>query len=96
MSLKKLFLVHGDFDTQIVFKKFLNENGFPRVEIPELGEVVALTAAFDNTSATDTGFGPYVDVYLPATGADGAGAASDDGLTFVNGSATFNLESSTG
>ena len=42
-SLKKLFLVHGDFDTQIVFKKYLNDNGFPRVEIPELDEVVELT-----------------------------------------------------
>lgn len=56
---------------------------------PLVGDVVALTATFDNTSATDTGFGPYVDVYLPATGADGAGAATDDGLTFVNGSATY-------
>lgn len=42
-GLKKLFLVHGDFDTQIVFKKYLNDNGFPRVEIPELGETVELT-----------------------------------------------------
>ncbi|MBL7817376.1 MAG: MBL fold metallo-hydrolase [Saprospiraceae bacterium] len=42
-KLKKLFLVHGDFDTQITFKKFLNENGFPRIEIPELGEEVELT-----------------------------------------------------
>ncbi len=42
-SLKKLFLVHGDFDTQIIFKKYLNDNGFPRIEIPELGEVVELT-----------------------------------------------------
>ena len=56
---------------------------------PLIGEVVALTATFDNTSATDTGYGPYVDIYLPATGADGAGAATDDGLTFVNGSATY-------
>ena len=43
VSLKKLFLVHGDFDTQIIFKKYLNDNGFPRIEIPELGEVVELT-----------------------------------------------------
>lgn len=43
LGLKKLFLVHGDFDTQIVFKKYLNENGFPHVEIPELGELVELT-----------------------------------------------------
>jgi metallo-beta-lactamase family protein len=42
-GLKKLFLVHGDFDTQIIFKKYLNENGFPRVEIPEMGEIVELT-----------------------------------------------------
>ena len=26
-----------------IWKKYLNENGFPRVEIPELGEVVELT-----------------------------------------------------
>ena len=43
VGLKKLFLVHGDFDTQIIFKKYLNDNGFPRIEIPELGEVVELT-----------------------------------------------------
>lgn len=43
LGLKKLFLVHGDFDTQIVFKKYLNDNGFPHVEIPELGELVELT-----------------------------------------------------
>jgi metallo-beta-lactamase family protein len=43
-GLQKLFLVHGDYETQIIFKKFLNENGFPRVEIPELNEVVELTA----------------------------------------------------
>lgn len=42
-SLKKLFFVHGDFDTQIVFKKYLNDNGFPRIEIPELGEIIELT-----------------------------------------------------
>jgi metallo-beta-lactamase family protein len=43
LGLKKLFLVHGDFDTQIVFKKYLDDNGFPRIEIPKLGEVVELT-----------------------------------------------------
>ena len=45
VSLKKLFLVHGDFETQIIFKKFLNDNGFPRVEIPALGEIIELTEA---------------------------------------------------
>ena len=43
VGLKKLFLVHGDFDTQIIFKKYLNDNGFPRIEIPELGETVEMT-----------------------------------------------------
>ncbi len=56
---------------------------------PLIGEVVALTATFDNADPADTGFGPYIDVYLPATGADGAGAGVDDGLTFVPGSATY-------
>ena len=56
---------------------------------PLIGEVVALTATFDNASATDTGYGPYVDVYLPATGTDCAGVAIDDGLTFVPGSANY-------
>ncbi len=52
-----------------------------------IGEVINFTVGFDNTSATDTGYGPFVDLFLPATGADGAGAATDDGLTFV--SATY-------
>ena len=30
------------------------------------------------------GYGPYIDLILPATGADGAGAATDDGITFLN------------
>ena len=43
-------------------------------------------SALDNTSPTDVGFGPYEDLYLPTTGADGAGAAVDDGITFVSAS----------
>jgi large repetitive protein len=46
-----------------------------------IGEQASLAVTFDNTSttATDIGYGPYVDLYLPATGKDG-----DDGITFVN------------
>jgi fimbrial isopeptide formation D2 family protein/uncharacterized repeat protein (TIGR01451 family) len=49
-----------------------------------IGEQTNLTVTFDNTSATptDVGYGPYVDLYLPATGKDG-----NDGVTFV--SATY-------
>ena len=38
-----------------------------------LGQVATLDIGFSNASPTDTGFGPYVDLYLPATGHDGAG-----------------------
>ncbi|HMO57848.1 MAG TPA: hypothetical protein PKC19_10845, partial [Roseiflexaceae bacterium] len=53
-----------------------------------IGEPLALTVSFDNVSNddTDVGFGPYVDLFLPAAGADGAGAAIDDGVTFIDAS----------
>jgi metallo-beta-lactamase family protein len=41
-SLKKMFLVHGDYDTQQVFAKTLNTEGFRNVMIPELGEEIVL------------------------------------------------------
>jgi len=36
-NLKKLFLVHGEYDTQQSWKSFLGENGFGQVEIPAKG-----------------------------------------------------------
>lgn len=36
-SLKKLFLVHGEYDTQVAFKEYLNGAGFENIEIPALG-----------------------------------------------------------
>ena len=60
------------------------------VDVPAeslLGSEFSFTARFDNTSATDTGFGPYLDLYLPATGADGSTVGPpDDGITYVSGS----------
>ncbi|HUU35204.1 MAG TPA: hypothetical protein VMW48_14160, partial [Vicinamibacterales bacterium] len=53
---------------------------------PLIGEPLVFPVTFDNTGSA-TGFGPYLDLVLPATGADGAGAALDDGITFA--SATF-------
>jgi uncharacterized repeat protein (TIGR01451 family)/fimbrial isopeptide formation D2 family protein len=52
-----------------------------------IGTPLTFTVSFDNASATQTGYGPFIDLILPATGADGAGAAVDDGITFV--SATY-------
>ncbi|MFN8480950.1 MAG: isopeptide-forming domain-containing fimbrial protein, partial [Kouleothrix sp.] len=52
-----------------------------------MGEPIAFTVTFDNVDTTDPGYGPYIDLILPAAGADGAGAATDDGITFS--SATY-------
>ncbi len=41
-SLKKLFLVHGDYDTQQAWKSTLNEDGFKHVDIPAFGNIVNL------------------------------------------------------
>jgi len=36
-SLKKLFLVHGEYDTQVAFREYLKGVGFEDIEIPALG-----------------------------------------------------------
>jgi metallo-beta-lactamase family protein len=35
---KKVFLVHGEYDTQLIFKEKLEKEGFRNVEIPQQGE----------------------------------------------------------
>ena len=56
-----------------------------------LGGAFGITLTFDNVADADpgssVGFSPYIDLVLPTTGRDGAGAAIDDGISF--GSATF-------
>jgi len=53
-----------------------------------IGETFSFSVTFDNTSGTDTdvGYGPYVDVFLPIAGADGAGIEVDDGISFTSAS----------
>lgn len=51
-----------------------------------LGESLIFTATFDNTAPIATGYGPYIDIILPAAGVDGAGDETDDGITFVGAS----------
>ncbi|MDZ4747428.1 MAG: MBL fold metallo-hydrolase [Saprospiraceae bacterium] len=41
-KLKKLFLVHGEYDTQQAWRSYLRENGFQHIEIPAMGETVRL------------------------------------------------------
>ncbi|MCB0750368.1 MAG: MBL fold metallo-hydrolase, partial [Ignavibacteriae bacterium] len=40
--LKNIFLVHGEFDQQEIFKNRILENGFSKVTIPEKGDVFVL------------------------------------------------------
>lgn len=37
-KLKKVFLVHGDYETQQTYKEFLTTEGFKNIEIPEAGQ----------------------------------------------------------
>ena len=40
--LKQLFLVHGEPNTQEVFKEYLNEKGFDNITIPEKGQTITI------------------------------------------------------
>lgn len=41
-KVKKIFLVHGEYETQKEFVTYLGENGFTKVQVPALGEEVNL------------------------------------------------------
>ena len=41
-KLRRIFLVHGEYDVQKNFASYLNDGGFPNVSIPEEGEVINL------------------------------------------------------
>ncbi|MGX5219730.1 VCBS domain-containing protein [Pseudomonas segetis] len=51
----------------------------------QLGSNFTFTLNFSNTSS-QSGYAPFVDVFLPTTGIDGAGAEIDDGISFVSAS----------
>ena len=52
-----------------------------------LGEAFTFSVSFDNTSPTDTGYAPYIDVFVPARGADGTtGGGAPDGLVIGDAS----------
>ncbi len=56
---------------------------------PFIGENTTIEFIFDNTSSSDTGYGPFVDAILPVNGADGAaGTQEQDGID-VRGDATY-------
>jgi metallo-beta-lactamase family protein len=41
-KLKKIFLVHGEYESQSYYKGYLEEKGFSNIEIPEKGNWVNL------------------------------------------------------
>ncbi len=41
-TVKRIFLVHGEYDTQQQFAEYLGQNGFPKVTVPDLGEEISL------------------------------------------------------
>ncbi|MBN2502659.1 MAG: sortase [Anaerolineales bacterium] len=51
-----------------------------------IGDTVTISATFTNNDA-DPGYGPYIDFYFPANGADGQ--TEPDGLSYVPGSANY-------
>lgn len=52
---------------------------------PFIGATQTLTLRFDNSGgAGQTGYAPYIDLRIPRLGADGAGAAVDDGVTLLS------------
>ncbi len=53
-------------------------------EVP-IGSSFSFDVTFDNTNATDTGYGPFIDLIFPVNGADGNGNTSSplDGIDFV-------------
>ena len=51
----------------------------------QLGSDFTFNLSFTNNS-TQTGYAPYIDLFMPVTGSDGAGAEIDDGVSFVSAS----------
>ena len=49
---------------------------------PFIGNTIAINATFSN--ANDTGYGPYMDVFLPLSGKDGTTGGANDGISFIN------------
>jgi LPXTG-site transpeptidase (sortase) family protein len=56
----------------------------------QIGADVAFTVTFDNNDPeNEVGYGPFLELQIPRTGADGAGAATDDGLGTTTISASY-------
>jgi LPXTG-site transpeptidase (sortase) family protein len=57
---------------------------------PLIGSDVTFSVRFDNNDPeSEVGYGPFIELIIPRTGADGAGAATDDGLGTTTISASY-------
>ena len=52
-----------------------------------IGTELNFSVGFQNVSSTTAGYAPYIDLYLPTTGDEGANPAVPDGISFT--SATY-------
>ncbi len=101
MSLRRMFIRWiGGFVLSLISIIILSRSteanplaaGVPSVSLSGLGEVfigdtTRFTVTFDNSHLSDTGYGPFIDLYFPVNGADGsAGTATPDGLDYVSAS----------
>ncbi len=41
-SCKQLFLVHGEYETQLIYRDYLRQHGFDKIEIPDLKQEVGI------------------------------------------------------
>jgi len=48
-----------------------------------IGDTLDFTVSFDNADVTDTGFGPFINLFMPASGEDGDDGISFDGATYL-------------
>ena len=61
----------------------------PADQKPFIGATFSIEVAFDNINASDTGYGPFLDVVLPVNGIDGVVGAGVDGVDIAAANATY-------
>lgn len=85
LSAAVFYLVGGLWAVPIVYA-----SPVPRVslDVPTnimIGADFTFTATFDNIAASDVGYGPFIDLFFPLDGYDGAnGTDTPDGIDYIN------------
>ncbi len=71
--------------TQVVAKPAAAPTPSVSVSVPSapfIGETLSISATFSNT--VDTGYGPYMDLFLPLSGSDGTTGGANDGISIIS------------